>query len=806
MQKSWLAILALTIFLSCQETENNDNQLIDYLPTDATFILTSSNVDSLSTLIARNALISTEKDSTLFSTLRTLSNTIKPDSIWGKMYLAISKNEPNGQFFTLVYNTDSLIFQTETLKSFSSETIRTSKHTIDQLQLDSTAIYHYKNSSNNVFTNDKKWLDESIAKFPFNNRKYRDQINTTSSDNSIILKNLKLNSNALKTNENDTLPLRLADELILELSISENSVYLNGIAVSDSLSNSIQNLNNHTKPRENKFAQIAPYDITFAQSFAFNDYEHFQMVKPKMEIDSFSSQTNELPNIVEFAVLKKSESTTYALHSLDIDATADAIGLAFPSENYRDIDLYQTPREFNAVLKNNKYVQLDSISYCTKLGDFILVSNHGETLKDYISNFQNETSLANSENFQEIMEHLSDESSLFLYFKGKELGTFLIDDVDYQFSLKENQSSAIQFINENNFSHVHAVFGNAPKSFSRPQVKEIWQKNLDAPLLTEPQFLKNHRNGGMDIAVQDMENNLYLISSTGTVYWKKQIDGRILGTIKQIDVFKNGRLQMAFATPKTLYVLDRTGRNVSGFPVNLQHPVTQPLSVFDYDNNKNYRLMLTQGKFISLFDKKGKLVRGFNYKVADEINTAPQHFRIGRKDYIVFHQGNTLELLTRRGEKRIPVKSSYNFSNNPVLNYEDNFAFTTKEGALVQVDQKGGISSANLSLAEDHYVTSTNRTLVTLSDNILKIKDNEVELPFGRYTAPIIFYINNKIYVTTTDLQTSKVYLFDSQGKTISDFPVYGSSSADLQNIDKDSALEIVVKGGENSILLYELN
>ena len=110
------------------------------------------------------------------------------------------------------------------------------------------------------------------------------------------------------------------------------------------------------------------------------------------------------------------------------------------------------------------------------------------------------------------------------------------------------------------------------------------------------------------------------------------------------------------------------------------------------------------------------------------------------------------------------------------------------------------------SLAEDHYVTSTNRTLVTLSDNILKIKDNTVELPFGRYTAPIIHFINNKIYVTTTDLQTSKVYLYDSQGKSISDFPVYGSSPADLKNIDKDSALELVVKGGENSILLYELN
>jgi predicted regulator of Ras-like GTPase activity (Roadblock/LC7/MglB family) len=48
--------------------------------------------------------------------------------------------------------------------------------------------------------------------------------------------------------------------------------------------------------------------------------------------------------------------------------------------------------------------------------------------------------------------------------------------------------------------------------------------------------------------------------------------------------------------------------------------------------------------------------------------------------------------------------------------------------------------------------------------------------------------------------------LYDSQGNLLSGFPVYGNSAMALDNIDKDSNLEFVAKGENNSILLYQLN
>jgi hypothetical protein len=96
--------------------------------------------------------------------------------------------------------------------------------------------------------------------------------------------------------------------------------------------------------------------------------------------------------------------------------------------------------------------------------------------------------------------------------------------------------------------------------------------------------------------------------------------------------------------------------------------------------------------------------------------------------------------------------------------------------------------------------------LVTLSENILNIKGIPVKLPYGTFTPPKIFYVNNTLYFSTTDTSAQKVYLFYSNGNAVEGFPVYGNSTVDLANSDKDKALEMVVATEDNSLLIYEIN
>ena len=68
---------------------------------------------------------------------------------------------------------------------------------------------------------------------------------------------------------------------------------------------------------------------------------------------------------------------------------------------------------------------------------------------------------------------------------------------------------------------------------------------------------------------------------------------------------------MAFATPKRIYIIDRNGNNVSPFPLKFNSEITQPLSIFDYDNNKNYRFLVTQDKFLLMYNRDARNVKWF---------------------------------------------------------------------------------------------------------------------------------------------------------------------------------------------------
>ena len=80
------------------------------------------------------------------------------------------------------------------------------------------------------------------------------------------------------------------------------------------------------------------------------------------------------------------------------------------------------------------------------------------------------------------------------------------------------------------------------------------------------------------------------------------------------------------------------------------------------------------------------------------------------------------------------------------------------------------------------------------------IKGIPVILPFGNYSSPKIYYINNTIYVTITEYETKKVFAFYSNGNRSGGFPVYGTSVADLANADNDKAIEMVVQSDQDEL------
>ena len=209
-----------------------------------------------------------------------------------------------------------------------------------------------------------------------------------------------------------------------------------------------------------------------------------------------------------------------------------------------------------------------------------------------------------------------------------------------------------------------------------------------------------------------------------------------------------------------------------------------------------------------MYDKNAKKVNGFKFKkTKSSIINSPKHIRIGSKDYIIIQEedGN-LQILNRKGKTRIQVKGEINFSTQEIYPYLSTFTGTDLEGNLIQIDTRGNILSSNLNLSNNHKMIIGYESLVTLSENELTVKGIPITLPYGNYTSPKVFKFNDKIYISTTDIESQKVYLFKENGKTIKGFPVYGTTSASLSKSKKNNQLELVVGSEKKNIIVYSFS
>ena len=194
-----------------------------------------------------------------------------------------------------------------------------------------------------------------------------------------------------------------------------------------------------------------------------------------------------------------------------------------------------------------------------------------------------------------------------------------------------------------------------PNSICTPN----WSIALDAPAIINPQIMKNHYNGEDEIFIQDENNQIYLISNSGKILWKKSIDGTIIGNVHQVDMLKNNKLQMAFVTENKLYIVDRNGNNLKGYPRTLSKKAIVGLSVFDYDKNKNYRFMIpTADADILLLNMQGEMPSDWNYSGSTNITTPLEHFNLRGKDYIVTANKENAIILNRKGENRVTPKGN----------------------------------------------------------------------------------------------------------------------------------------------------
>ncbi len=574
---------------------------------------------------------------------------------------------------------------------------------------------------------------------------------------------------------------------------------------------------NNTTPQENLTATLTPVNATGFVSFTFDDYTQFRTNLHQGKSTAATIQKDTVfEGIRELGLIFEGENKSVLIRAMDIETIKNTlINDEEPVSEFREVPVYKCK---NADIITEKFSPLMAntpVTYYTFIGDFVVFADQVTSIQNTITHHMNRATLIHSESYLDFISGLSTEASFLAVglqpgFKAslkKSVAEAYKKDIT-AINFKNYPYFAFQAIADRDFSHITSIIKKPAVTNKENTIRQSFNILLDADVALAPQFVINHRTKQKEIVVQDLENTLYLISNKGKILWKKKLNSGIQGKIQQVDLYKNGRLQLAFVTRNKLHIIDRNGNEVAPFPLSFENTITQPLALFDYDKTREYRFLICQGNVLHMYNGEGKKVNGFTLSQArSRVRFTPKHFRIGTKDYIVIPEENgTLNILHRTGKTRIAVNRKIKFSENTIYLHNNKFTTTDKSGTLIQIDQNGKFTSRNLNLEQDHYIDATSKTLVTLSDNILTIKGKKVTLDFGLYTAPRIFYVNNKIYVAITDTQTNRVYVYDSNAVLQPYFPVYGMAGIALDDIDNDKKPEFTVQGDDNAILLYEMN
>ena len=151
------------------------------------------------------------------------------------------------------------------------------------------------------------------------------------------------------------------------------------------------------------------------------------------------------------------------------------------------------------------------------------------------------------------------------------------------------------------------------------------------------QFVENYYTKSKLVLTQDTNNYLHAVNLNGKNIWSTKIKDKIIGKISSIDYYKNNKIQYLFNTKNHLYIVDRLGNVVKGFPIELPIETSLEHSIFDYDNDRKYRIMIVGlDNYIYNLEKNGEIVKGWKYvKSQFNINQNPVHFVVNNKDYIL---------------------------------------------------------------------------------------------------------------------------------------------------------------------------
>lgn len=475
-------------------------------------------------------------------------------------------------------------------------------------------------------------------------------------------------------------------------------------------------------------------------------------------------------------------------------------------------------------------------SYYTVIKQYIVFAADETILRELIIANENKNTLINSSVYIDFRTNMSNEASLSFYAApgrtGQLLETWATDAFaaglkKHKGLLKRFDGIVLQYSSgEKNLFYTNLFLRHNPQG--KKDISTLWETQLDTTFSGRPWLVKNHKTKGLDIFLQDDANTIYLISSTGTVFWKRKLNEKIIGDVQQIDALKNGKLQLVFNTSSSLYVIDRNGNDLAPFPVKFPAKATNAVRVFDYENTRDYRMLVAcADKRIYNYTVKGQMVDGWKKpQTSDLVLAQLQHTVVAGKDYLIAADRSGKTCITdRQGAIRLNLKEELNpYVKQIFIENGKDLSHTL----IISCDSLGNISRLSLSdeLERIHFrdfqetpgfeyydldgdnqhefIFLDTKNLMAFHEDKTAVMSFVFDMPV--VPDPVVFaFSTNDLRIGVFSAQENAIHLVNKGGADTEGFPLPGNTAFSIGKLNGEGNYTLVCGNNGKYLCAYPM-
>ncbi len=477
------------------------------------------------------------------------------------------------------------------------------------------------------------------------------------------------------------------------------------------------------------------------------------------------------------------------------------------------------------LLFGNLFSGLDN-PYYSRIGEYLVFARSEDDIISYVNDHISGHTLKNSYNWKSIAEKTDMKGNFFVYIDPSNVSA-----IAERMTVNENREDF-----KNNLALINgldALFFTAGKpnssivlsrtSRDAREVESYWETALDAEAATAPQLIHNEDKSDV-VFITDKDNKAYLLSSSGKLLWKKQMDAQLSGSASPIDLHDNGVTEYLFASKNTLYLVDREGKDAGNYPLHLGSRSTSGVALFDINENRNYTYFVgTQNNRIYGYNGNGKPLPGWNPMMIDAPLVMPmQSFNMkGEICLMGVSNRGTVYIWKPDGDKVFkPVELKTRFTNpfkfTPKMS-EMSFVSVDTNGVLFRVNMEREVTRRNYSVSDGkvffdiagadsgskpQYVISCGKNIAGYDKDKKKWK---IKTEHSLEYAPQLFTIEGQSWIGYVDADKNKIYLCSTSGKKYRGFPLEGTMPFIIHDFNSDGSLELITVTKSHKVKMYRL-